>query len=156
MSDELTALQNTATQARAKADELNAALTEASSDEEKAEAAQADTDATAAESVFVDAKAKADADAAAQAEAEAKAKADADAAAAAAEADAKAKAEAEAAAAAQGGAGAEQVPDAGESRTGFVRNARPGDACQCPDGRKGTVHRFDEGLVCIPNADQGN
>jgi hypothetical protein len=25
----------------------------------------------------------------------------------------------------------------------------------CPDGRKGTVHSFDSGLVCIPNHDQG-
>jgi lysophospholipid acyltransferase (LPLAT)-like uncharacterized protein len=24
-----------------------------------------------------------------------------------------------------------------------------------PDGRKGTVHSFDSGLVCIPNHDQG-
>jgi hypothetical protein len=47
-------------------------------------------------------------------------------------------------------------PDANESRTGFVTNARPGDECTCPDGRTGTVHKFDEGLVCIPNAEQGN
>jgi len=41
------------------------------------------------------------------------------------------------------------------SRTGFVQTGRPGDTCVCPDGRTGTVHRFDEGLICIPNADQG-
>jgi hypothetical protein len=138
MSDELTALQETATQARAQADELTAALTDESSDEERDAATAAEQAATDAESALADAKAKAEADAAAAAEAEAKA-----------------KAEAEAAAAAQGGAGAKQQPTAEESRTGFVKNARPGDECVCPDGRKGTVHRFDEGLVCIPNHDQG-
>ena len=30
-----------------------------------------------------------------------------------------------------------------------------GDSCVCPDGRTGTVHSYDEGLICIPNADQG-
>jgi hypothetical protein len=45
--------------------------------------------------------------------------------------------------------------DANESRTDFVKGARQGDQCTCPDGRKGTVHKFDEGFVCIPNADQG-
>src|SRR4051794_35957925 len=45
--------------------------------------------------------------------------------------------------------------DADESRTAFVTGVRPGDECTCPDGRKGTVHSFDTGLVCIPNADQG-
>lgn len=119
MSDELNALQETATQARAKADELKAALTEASTDEDKEAAAAAETVAVDAESAFADAKAKADADAAAQAEA-----------------------------AANNGS-------ADDSRTGFVKNARAGDECTCPDGRKGTVHKFDEGLVCIPNADQG-
>jgi hypothetical protein len=53
------------------------------------------------------------------------------------------------------GGAAEGTPDPNESRTGFVTNARQGDECICPDGRKGTVHKFDEGLVCIPNADQG-
>ena len=55
------------------------------------------------------------------------------------------------------GGAAEQttIPDANESRTSFVTGARPGDECICPDGRKGTVHSFDSGLVCIPNADQG-
>src|SRR4051812_34866368 len=47
------------------------------------------------------------------------------------------------------------APAADESRTGFVSNARTGDACICPDGRKGTVHSFDAGFVCIPNHDQG-
>jgi len=41
------------------------------------------------------------------------------------------------------------------SRTGFVENGQPGGECTCPDGRKGTIHRFDAGLVCIPNHDQG-
>jgi hypothetical protein len=41
------------------------------------------------------------------------------------------------------------------SRTGFVESGQPGGECTCPDGRKGTIHRFDAGLVCIPNADQG-
>ena len=51
--------------------------------------------------------------------------------------------------------GAEVAPDANESRTGFVEKGAPGDECVCPDGRKGTVHKFDNGLICIPNADQG-
>jgi hypothetical protein len=46
------------------------------------------------------------------------------------------------------------VPDANASRTGFVARARSGDRCTCPDGRKGTVHKFDSGMVCIPNHDQ--
>jgi len=40
------------------------------------------------------------------------------------------------------------------SRTGFVQNGHPGGECICPDGRKGTIHSFDAGLVCIPNEDQ--
>jgi len=47
------------------------------------------------------------------------------------------------------------TPDADESRTAFVSGIRPGEQCICPDGRTGTVHKFDEGLVCIPNHDQG-
>lgn len=151
MSDELTALQDTATQARAKADELKAALTDDSSDEDKEAAAQAETDATTAESAFADAKAKADADAAAQGD------------------DAPKVGdvctlpdETEGVLAEQDGklvcVSKEQppAPDANESRTGYVTGKRPGDACECPDGRKGTVHKFDDGLVCIPNAVQGN
>jgi hypothetical protein len=127
--DELKALQETATQARTNADELNAALTDASTDEERALAADAIEAATTAETAFNDAKAKADADAA-QAEADAKAKADAD------------------AAAQQAGNDA--------SRTGYAdKGLRAGDACTCPDGRTGTVHQYDAGLICIPNADQG-
>jgi hypothetical protein len=53
-----------------------------------------------------------------------------------------------------GGAADAVVPPANESRTDFVTGARPGDECTCPDGRKGTVHSFDSGLVCIPNHDQ--
>jgi hypothetical protein len=49
----------------------------------------------------------------------------------------------------------EQVPVDG-SRTGFVESGRPGGECICPDGRKGTIHSFDAGLVCIPNDNQGN
>jgi hypothetical protein len=125
MSDELTALQETATQARAKADELKAALTNESStfEEDQAAAAQADADATAAESAFADAKAKADADAADQSGDTA-------------------------------GTPTEAPEDA--SRTGFAdKGLRAGDECICPDGRKGTVHSFDAGFVCIPNHDQG-
>ncbi len=119
MSDKLIALQETAIQARAKADELTAALTDKSSDKELAAAEKAEKAAVNAENEYADAKAKADADAAAQSD-----------------------------------AGAEQTPDA--SRTVFVSNARAGDQCICPDGRKGTVHKFDAGFVCIPNHEQGN
>src|SRR3954447_6406971 len=66
MSDELNALQETAAQARAKADELKAALIDTSSDEERAAADEAEKAAVDAESAFADAKAKADAAAAAQ------------------------------------------------------------------------------------------
>jgi hypothetical protein len=46
--------------------------------------------------------------------------------------------------------------DTDASRTGFAdKGLRSGDSCTCPDGRKGTVHSFDAGFVCIPNADQG-
>jgi hypothetical protein len=138
MSDELNALQETATQARAKADELKAALTDESStlEEDQAAAAQADTDATAAESAFAEAKAKADADA------EAQAKADADAAAAAA--------------AAQNADTTDTTATDDASRTGFAeKGLRAGDACICPDGRAGTVHQYDAGLICMPNQDQG-
>lgn len=42
------------------------------------------------------------------------------------------------------------------SRTGFAdKGLRVGDTCVCPDGRTGTVHSFDAGLICIPNQDQG-
>src|SRR5690242_8729610 len=34
------------------------------------------------------------------------------------------------------------------SRTGFVENGQSGGECICPDGRKGTIHKFDAGLVC--------
>lgn len=41
------------------------------------------------------------------------------------------------------------------SRTGYAeKGLRAGDACTCPDGRAGTVHQYDAGLVCIPNHDQ--
>jgi hypothetical protein len=49
----------------------------------------------------------------------------------------------------------ESVADAEQSRTGFAdKGLRAGDECICPDGRKGTVHSFDAGFVCIPNHDQ--
>ncbi|HEX3721244.1 MAG TPA: hypothetical protein VHV31_00540 [Nitrolancea sp.] len=49
----------------------------------------------------------------------------------------------------------EETPST-ESRTGFAEpGQKAGDECICPDGRKGTVHSFDAGLICIPNADQG-
>jgi len=42
------------------------------------------------------------------------------------------------------------------SRTGYAeKGLRAGDACICPDGRNGTVHQYDAGLICIPNQDQG-
>jgi hypothetical protein len=56
MSDELNTLQETAATARAHADELKAALTDASTDEEKAAAEAAETAAVEAESAFTDAK----------------------------------------------------------------------------------------------------
>ncbi|HEX3861294.1 MAG TPA: hypothetical protein VHY35_06330 [Stellaceae bacterium] len=138
MSDELTALQETATQARANADKLKSALTDQSSAKERTAAEKSEAAAVEAEAACADAKAKADAEAKAQADADAQAAADA-----------KAKADAEAAA--QTGA----APNADGSRTGFVSGVRAGEECVCPDGRKGTVHKFDEGLVCIPNHDQG-
>ena len=109
MSDELNALQETAVQARATANELNAAITDTSSDEERDAAKAAEQVALTAESAFADAKAKADVDAAAH-----------------------------------GGDDAEKT------------TVKAGDTCTCPDGRTGTVHSYDEGLICIPNADQGN
>ena len=139
MSDELIALQDTATQARAKADELKAALTDESStlEEDTAAAAQADTDATAAESAFAEAKAKADADAEAGAQAETDA-----------------TTAAETAQSADTTGTQAEVTDA--SRTGFAdKGLRAGDSCVCPDGRVGTVHGFDMGLICIPNQTQG-
>jgi hypothetical protein len=127
MSDELKALQDTATQARAKADELKAALTDESSDEEHSTADEAEKATTEAESAFAEAQAKA-----------------------AADAEAEAAAQAAAEVAALGGS------DADASRTGFAeKGLHPGDECICPDRRKGTVHSFDAGLICIPNHDQG-
>jgi hypothetical protein len=38
---------------------------------------------------------------------------------------------------------------------GEEATVKAGDTCTCPDGRTGTVHSYDEGLICIPNADQG-
>lgn len=49
-------------------------------------------------------------------------------------------------------AASEASADAGGAATDAVK---AGDACTCPDGRTGTVHSYDEGLICIPNADQG-
>jgi hypothetical protein len=31
---------------------------------------------------------------------------------------------------------------------------KAGDACVCPDGRKGTIHSYDAGLLCVPNENQ--
>lgn len=61
MSDELNALQETATQARAKADELKNALTDNISKKERAAALDAEADAVEAEAAYADAKAEADA-----------------------------------------------------------------------------------------------
>jgi hypothetical protein len=137
MSEELQALQDAATEAREKADELNGVLTEDSSDEDRQAANEAEQAAVAAETAFAEAKAKADEDAGAQG------------------GEGEPGAEERAAAAEAGDTQEGTAPDADASRTGFVTNARQGDECICPDGRKGTVHKFDEGLVCIPNADQG-
>jgi hypothetical protein len=47
-----------------------------------------------------------------------------------------------------------ETVDPNASRTDFAApGLKVGDACKCPDGRKGTVHRYDAGLICIP--DQG-
>lgn len=44
------------------------------------------------------------------------------------------------------------APDPNASRTGFAEpGLKTGDPCTCPDGRPGTVHRFDAGLICLPN-----
>jgi hypothetical protein len=43
--------------------------------------------------------------------------------------------------------------DAGDAPS--EATVKAGDSCVCPDGRTGTVHSYDEGLICIPNADQG-
>ena len=50
-------------------------------------------------------------------------------------------------------AATEATVDAGEASSETVVKA--GDTCVCPDGRTGTVHSYDEGFICIPNADQG-
>jgi len=143
MSDELIALQDTATQARAKADELKAALTDASTDEEKAAAEQADQDATTAESAFAEAKAKADAEAGGAQGGDAQPKAG------------------DACTTDQGlnGTLTEQdgalvcVVNVVEGHSDFAKSgARAGDACVCPDGRPGTVAVFADNLaVCLPN-----
>jgi hypothetical protein len=145
MSDELNELQETATEARAKADELKAALTDESSDEERTTADQAEQAAVDAESAFATAKAEADAAAGAQGDGEPKI--------------------GDTCTLPDGSEGvfveqdgqlvcvSKEMPgvDPNASRTGFVSGARAGDECICPDGRTGTVHKFDEGLVCIPN-----
>jgi hypothetical protein len=43
--------------------------------------------------------------------------------------------------------------DAGASADagGAAGQPKTGDSCVCPDGRPGTVHVLDEGLVCLPN-----
>ena len=43
--------------------------------------------------------------------------------------------------------------DAGDASS--ETTVKAGDSCTCPDGRTGTVHSYDQGLICIPNADQG-
>jgi len=153
MSDQLNTLQETALQARAKAEELKTALTDQSTDDERQAAEEAEKAAVDAENAFADAKAKAEADAASQSNSGAEQKigdpcVNADGVAGTLQRDA------------DGSfvcivEPATETPNADESRTGFVETGRPGDTCVCPDGRTGTVHRFDEGLICIPNADQG-
>jgi hypothetical protein len=151
MSDELNALQETALQARAKADELSAALTDASSDEEREAAKGAEQAALTAESAYADAKAKADAEAAAQGGGSAEKVGDT----------CTLPDGTEGVLVEQDGAlvcvsKEKLAADAEASRTGFAdKGLHAGDACVCPDGRNGTVHSFDAGLICIPNADQG-
>jgi hypothetical protein len=109
--DDLKTLQEAATQARTKADELKAKLTDKSSDEEKQAAGDAEKAATDAEKASGSQRG--------------------------------------------GGAKKDDAPDANESRTGFVKGLRAGEPCICPDGRKGTVQKFEGvGMVCIPNHDQ--
>ena len=48
------------------------------------------------------------------------------------------------------GATASQDAPADQS-AGGAAEPKTGDPCVCPDGRKGTVHVLDEGLVCLPN-----
>lgn len=132
MSNEsIETLTQAVTDARSKADELKAALTDASTDQDRADAAAAEEAAVEAEKALAGAKAAAEA--------------------------------------AQGGGGADNgsegpkggdtplsgAPDADASRTGFVSKGAPGEECICPDGRKGTIHKFDDtGLICIPNWEQ--
>lgn len=50
----------------------------------------------------------------------------------------------------------DDVPPADASRTGFVPDLKPGDACTTPDGRKGTVVAFaGNPPVCFPIQDAG-
>jgi hypothetical protein len=48
-----------------------------------------------------------------------------------------------------------QADTAASADAGDVATPKVGDSCKCPDGRAGTVHSYDTGLICIPNADQG-
>jgi hypothetical protein len=52
---------------------------------------------------------------------------------------------------------ATETTDAGVDAGGAPSETtvKAGDSCVCPDGRTGTVHGYDQGLICIPNADQG-
>jgi hypothetical protein len=45
--------------------------------------------------------------------------------------------------------------DAGAESAGGAAEPKVGDTCTCPDGRAGTIHSYDEGLICIPNQTQG-
>lgn len=67
-----------------------------------------------------------------------------------AEAKAKAEEEANGSGDVQPGAATKDV-----SRTAYVPGGKQGDACTCPDGRKGTITVFADGVaVCLPNFDQ--
>jgi uncharacterized membrane protein YqiK len=148
MSEELTTLQTTATEAKAKADELKAALTEASTDEDRAAATTAEDAAVAAEAAFAEAKAKADAEAG-DGSGEVTPKAgdvctleDGTEGVQTEQADGSLVCE------------AKKVEEEDASRTGYVKGAgvKQGDSCTCPDGREGTVTIFADGLaVCLPN-----
>src|SRR6185312_14633990 len=96
-----------------------------SSKKEQTAAQKAEEAAVEAESAYADAKAKADAEAAAQGANAAEESSD---------------------------TSGEQAADPNASRTGFAdKGLKAGELCTCPDGRPGTVARFDVGLVCLPN-----
>lgn len=43
------------------------------------------------------------------------------------------------------------LTDTGVDAGSAVEQPKAGDACNCPDGRAGTLHDQDGTLVCLPN-----